>query len=128
MHENADFHDRRIELFLTNVHSIATGTFMQNQDAISEPRNRNPIESQKSKRVLFFTSLLKHVKHHAHAPSRTFTLLSSTNRQTRPPVPITTITPVPTRLSLGLGSCYEPPLLLCVLEGAGVLASVVEEG
>ncbi|KAL3600644.1 hypothetical protein FPOAC2_04889 [Fusarium poae] len=64
----------------------AMGMFMQNQDAISEPRNRNPMESQKSKGVLFFfTSLLKHVKHRAHAPSRPFRGPSSTNQQTQPP-------------------------------------------
>jgi hypothetical protein len=62
MHETVVFRDRRPEHFLTNVPSEATGTFMQNQDAISEPRNRNPMESQKSKRVLFFYFLAQTCK------------------------------------------------------------------
>lgn len=52
---------------ITPLTASPAGTFMQNQDAISEPRNRIPMESQKSKGSFF--SLLKHVKHHAHAPA-----------------------------------------------------------
>lgn len=52
---------------ITPLTANPAGTFMQNQDAISEPRNRIPMESQKSKGSFF--SLLKHVKHHAHAPA-----------------------------------------------------------
>lgn len=69
MHKGVNYQNKHHHPGFPHVY-LAIGTFMQNQDAISEPRNRNPMESQKSKRVLFFTSLLKHVKHRAHAPSR----------------------------------------------------------
>lgn len=65
---------------------------MQNQDAISEPRNRIPMESQKSKGSFFF-SLLKHVKHHAHAPTAPFQISSIHDENPdRPSVKTTTTT------------------------------------
>ena len=43
-----------VRIFFSRMSSrMAIGAFMQNQDAISEPRNRNPMESQKSKGFFF---------------------------------------------------------------------------
>jgi hypothetical protein len=61
MHKGVNYQNKHRHPGFPHVY-LAIGTFMQNQDAISEPRNRNPMESQKSKRVLFFYFLAQTCK------------------------------------------------------------------